>query len=43
MSEHKSLVVVEKKPNLPMLVEENGLYTYLERIKQFPVLTEDEE
>ena len=43
MSENKSLVVVDKKPNLPMVVEENGLYNYLERIKQFPVLTEEEE
>jgi RNA polymerase sigma-32 factor len=26
-----------------MVIEENGLYTYLEQIKRFPVLTEDEE
>ena len=26
-----------------MVVEENGIYTYLEQIKKFPVLTEDEE
>ena len=43
MSEHKNLVVVNPKPQLPMVVEENGLYTYLEQIKRFPVLTEDEE
>jgi len=43
MSEHKSLVVVEKKPQLPMVVEDNGVYAYLEKIKTFPVLTEEEE
>lgn len=26
-----------------MVVEENGIYAYLEQIKRFPVLTEDEE
>ena len=43
MSEHKELVVVKSKPQLPMVVEENGLYSYLEQIKKFPVLTEEEE
>lgn len=43
MSENKSLVVVQNKSNLPVLVEENGLYTYMENIRKFPVLTEDEE
>lgn len=43
MSENKSLVVVKSKPQLPMVVEENGLYSYLEQIKRFPVLTEEEE
>ena len=43
MSEHKDLVVVKSKPQLPMVVEENGIYGYLERIKQFPMLTEEEE
>jgi RNA polymerase sigma-32 factor len=43
MSENKNLVVVNPKPQLPMVIEENGLYTYLEQIKRFPVLTEDEE
>lgn len=43
MSENKNLIVVDKKPQLPMVVEENGLYNYLEKIKQFPVLTEEEE
>lgn len=43
MNGHKNLIVVEKKPQLPMVVEESGVYTYLEQIKRFPVLTEDEE
>lgn len=43
MSESKNLIVVNQKPQLPMVVEENGLYAYLEQIKHFPVLTEAEE
>lgn len=43
MSEHKSLIVVEKKPQLPMVVEENSVYAYLEQIKRFPILSEEEE
>ena len=43
MSKHQNLVVVDKKPQLPMVVEDNGVYAYLEQIKQFPVLTEEEE
>ncbi|MBR5598673.1 MAG: RNA polymerase factor sigma-32 [Alphaproteobacteria bacterium] len=43
MSENRNLVIVKNKPQLPMVIEENGLYTYLEQIKQFPVLTEEEE
>ena len=43
MSEHQNLVVVEKKNQLPMVIDDNGVYTYLEKIKAFPVLTEEEE
>ncbi len=43
MSEHKDLIVIKPKSQLPMVVEENGIYAYLEQIKKFPVLTEDEE
>ena len=43
MSENKSLVVVNSKPQLPMVVDDGGLYSYLEQIKRFPVLTEEEE
>lgn len=43
MSENRNLVVVKSKPQLPMVIEENGLYSYMEQIKRFPVLTEEEE
>lgn len=43
MSGNKSLVVVNSKPQLPMVVDDGGLYSYLEQIKRFPVLTEEEE
>lgn len=42
-SEHKNIVVYEPKNNLPVLSEENGLHAYLEAIRKFPVLSEDEE
>ena len=41
--EHNNLVVYEPKNNLPTLTEENGLHAYLETIKKFPVLSEEEE
>ena len=43
MSERKDLVVYENKSNLPVVVEEGGLRGYLEQIKQFPVLSAEEE
>ena len=43
MSEHKDLIVVKPKSQLPMVVEENGIYAYLDQIKNFPVLSEDVE
>lgn len=42
-SEHKNLVLYEGKNNLPVLSEENSLHAYLEEIKKFPVLSEEEE
>ncbi len=42
-AEHKNLVVYEEKNTLPALPEENGLHAYLEEIKKFPVLSEEEE
>lgn len=41
--EHKDIVVYEPKTNLPALTEENGLHAYLETIRKFPVLSEEEE
>lgn len=43
MSENKNLVVVNHKANLPAIVDDGGLYSYLEQIKKFPILSEDEE
>ena len=43
MSEHQNLVVVDNQKNLPAVVDDHGLSAYLEQIKKFPVLTEEEE
>ncbi len=43
MNENKNLIVVNHKTNLPAIIDDGGLYSYLEQIKKFPVLTEDEE
>ena len=43
MSACKDIVVYENKSNLPVVVEEDGLRGYLEQIKQFPVLSAEEE
>jgi len=43
MSENKNLVVVNQEKNLPVVVQDGSLNAYLEQIKKFPVLTEDEE
>lgn len=43
MSENKSLVVVKNKTNLPAIVDDGGLHAYMEQIRKFPVLSEDEE
>lgn len=42
-TEHKNLVVYEPKSYLPVLTEENSLHAYLEEIRKFPVLSEEEE
>ena len=42
-TEHKNLVVYEPKSNRPVLTEENSLHAYLEEIRKFPVLSEEEE
>jgi len=43
MSNRQDIVVYENKTNLPALVEEDGLHSYLQQIKQFPVLSLEEE
>ena len=43
MSERKDVVLYSPKSNLPVVVDDGGLHAYLEKIKQFPVLNEEEE
>lgn len=43
MAKGTNLVVYNNKTNLPAIVEDDGLHSYMEKIKQFPVLTDDEE
>jgi len=41
--QNSNIVVWENKTNLPAVVDTNGLFAYFERIKKFPVLSDDEE
>ena len=43
MNKSSSVVVVNQKPQLPAVVDGNGLLAYFEKIKSFPVLSEEEE
>lgn len=43
MAQKNDLVVFEPKSNLPAVIADDGLHTYLEKIKQFPVLSEEQE
>lgn len=43
MSKNTNIMVVSKSANLPLVVEENSLFAYFEKIKKFPVLSEAEE
>ncbi len=43
MTNHQDIVVYEDKTNLPTIVESDGLQGYLQQIKQFPVLTQEQE
>ena len=38
-----SEIVIRSAPSLPVVLEENSLFSYLERIKKFPILSEQEE
>lgn len=43
MSNRQDIVVYQNKTNLPAVIEEDGLQSYLQQIKQFPVLSEAQE
>lgn len=43
MSERNDVVIYSPKSNLPVVVDDGGLHAYMEKIKQFPVLSEDQE
>lgn len=43
MANKTDIVVYKEKQNLPALVEDGGLHAYLEKVRQFPVLSEEEE
>lgn len=43
MSNNSSLMVIQPRANLPLSVENNGLVAYFEKIKSFPMLSEEEE
>ena len=43
MSNGSSIVVVKPSSNLSLVIDNNGLVAYFERIKSFPVLSEEEE
>lgn len=43
MSNNSSVMVINPSSNLPLVVENNGLVSYLEKIKTFPVLSDEEE
>lgn len=43
MSQNNSLIVLKNNTNLPAVVDGNGLIAYFEKIKKFPVLSDEEE
>ena len=43
MSQNNEVMVIRNTSNLPQVVEENSLFSYFEKIKKFPVLSESEE
>lgn len=43
MSQNSEIMVVKNSTNLPLVIEENSLFSYFEKIKKFPLLTESEE
>ena len=43
MNQSSNIVVWENRANLPAVVDSNGLFAYFEKIKKFPVLSDEEE
>lgn len=43
MTGNANVMVVNNNAKLPLVIEENSLFAYFEKIKKFPVLTESEE
>ncbi len=43
MTGHANVMVVKNNAKLPLVIEENSLFAYFEKIKKFPVLSENEE
>ncbi len=43
MAERKDVVLYTQKSNLPVVIDDGGLHAYMEKIKNFPILSEDEE
>ena len=43
MNQNNEVMVIKNTSNLPQVIEENSLFSYFEKIKKFPVLTESEE
>ncbi len=43
MTGHANIMVVKNSAQLPLVIEENSLFAYFEKIKKFPVLSENEE
>lgn len=43
MSNRQDIVVYQNKTNLPAVVEEDSLHSYLRQIRQFPILSEAQE
>ncbi len=43
MSQNSEVMVIRNTGNLPQVIEENSLFSYFEKIRKFPVLSENEE
>lgn len=43
MSQNSNIMVVQHKTNLPAVIDGNGMVAYFEKIKKFPVLSDEEE